>query len=58
MIQMQQGFVHPTLNLTDPDPDPDLDFVPAGARPHQINYALSNAFGFGGLNACVVIGRP
>ncbi len=57
IIQMQHGFVHPTLNLTDPDPALDLDFVPHQARAHQIHYALSNAFGFGGLNACVVAGR-
>ncbi|MEZ4866954.1 MAG: beta-ketoacyl-[acyl-carrier-protein] synthase family protein [Caldilineaceae bacterium] len=58
VIQMQHGFVHPTLNLTDPDPDLDLDFVPDRARAHSIHYALSNAFGFGGLNACVVVGQP
>lgn len=58
VIQMQQGFVHPTLNLTNPDPELDLDFVPHGARVHTMHYALSNAFGFGGLNACVVVGRP
>ncbi len=57
IIQMQHDFVHPTLNLTDPDPALDLDFVPHQARAHRIHYALSNAFGFGGLNACVVVGR-
>lgn len=58
VIQMQHGFVHPTINLTDPDPALDLDFVPGTARAHQIEYALSNAFGFGGLNASVVVGHP
>ncbi|MBV7340226.1 beta-ketoacyl-[acyl-carrier-protein] synthase family protein [Chloroflexi bacterium TSY] len=57
VIQMQHGFVHPTINLTDPDPELDLDFVPHEARAHQIEVALSNAFGFGGLNASVVVGR-
>jgi 3-oxoacyl-(acyl-carrier-protein) synthase len=56
VMQMQQGFVHPTINLTDPDPALDLDFVPHVGRAHRIHYALSNAFGFGGLNACVVVG--
>ena len=56
VVQMQHGFVHPTINLTHPDPALDLDFVPHEARAHQIEYALSNAFGFGGLNACVVVG--
>ena len=56
VIQMQHGFVHPTINLTDPDPALDLDFVPHMARIHPITYALSNAFGFGGLNASVVVG--
>ena len=56
VIQMQEGFVHPTINLTDPDPELDLDFVPSHARGHEIEYAISNAFGFGGLNACVVVG--
>lgn len=57
VLQMQHGFVHPTINLTHPDPELDLDFVPHEARPHQINTAISNAFGFGGLNACVVVGK-
>ena len=55
VIQMAHGFVHPTINLTDPDPALDLDFVPHRARAHQIEVALSNSFGFGGLNASVVV---
>lgn len=57
VIQMKHGFVHPTINLTDPDPELDLDFVPHEARSHEIEVALSNSFGFGGLNACVVLGN-
>ncbi len=56
VLQIQHNFVHPTINQTVADPELDLDFVPNQARPHQIQVALSNAFGFGGLNACVVVG--
>jgi 3-oxoacyl-(acyl-carrier-protein) synthase len=55
--QMQEETVHSTINLEQPDPELDLDFVPGQARPHCFDVALSNAFGFGGLNSCVVVGR-
>jgi 3-oxoacyl-(acyl-carrier-protein) synthase len=58
VLQMENGFVHPTINQEEPDPDLGLDFVPNQARDHRIDFAISNAFGFGGLNACVVIGGP
>ena len=57
VLQMEYGFLHPTLNLEEPEPGLDLDFVPHQARPYQIEVALSNAFGFGGLNTCIVVGR-
>jgi 3-oxoacyl-(acyl-carrier-protein) synthase len=57
VLQLQHGFLHPTINQTDPDPALDLDFVSNQARAHESTLALSNAFGFGGLNACVVVGR-
>jgi 3-oxoacyl-(acyl-carrier-protein) synthase len=57
VMQMQHQLVHPTINLEEPDPDLDLDFVPQKARPHPIRYAMSNAFGFGGLNSSVIVGR-
>jgi len=57
VVQMQNGFVHPTINLDEPSPGLDLDFVPHVARPHNIRIALSNSFGFGGLNSCVVVGQ-
>jgi len=54
---MNHGIVHPTINLEHPDPDCDLDYVPNGCRPHEIDVARSNSFGFGGQNACIVLTR-
>jgi 3-oxoacyl-[acyl-carrier-protein] synthase II len=54
MLAMQHDFVPPTLNYETPDPECALDVVPNQPRQKSINYALSNAFGFGGINSCVV----
>jgi 3-oxoacyl-[acyl-carrier-protein] synthase II len=51
------GTIHPTINLENPDPDCDLDYVPHDARKADVDVVLSNSFGFGGQNACLVFKR-
>lgn len=51
------GTIHPTINLENPDPDCDLDYVPHQARKADVDVVLSNSFGFGGQNACLVFKR-
>jgi len=53
---IEDGVVHPTANLENPDPDCDLDYVPEGARETNVRVTLSNSFGLGGQNACLVLG--
>ena len=52
---IQDGVIHPTANYETPDPACDLDYVPNVARKADVKVVLSNSFGFGGQNACVVI---
>ncbi len=54
---IEQGIVHPTINLDNPDPECDLDYVPHKKREHRITYAMSNSFGFGGHNVTLIVGR-
>jgi 3-oxoacyl-[acyl-carrier-protein] synthase II len=54
---MRDGIAPPTINLRTPDPACDLDYVPNKARPMAIRHALSNSFGFGGTNACLVLSK-
>ena len=49
-----EGEIHPTINYEYPDPDCDLDYVPNVARRQDVRAVLSNSFGFGGQNACLV----
>jgi 3-oxoacyl-[acyl-carrier-protein] synthase II len=47
----------PTINYETPDPECDLDYVPNASRPMEIEYALSNSFGFGGTNGALLFKR-
>jgi 3-oxoacyl-[acyl-carrier-protein] synthase II len=54
---MREGVVPPTINYENPDPECDLDYVPNQARRVTVNATLSNNFGFGGHNSCVILKR-
>ncbi|MGW8272339.1 MAG: beta-ketoacyl-ACP synthase II [Thermodesulfovibrionales bacterium] len=54
ILSIVTGIVPPTINYENPDPECDLDYVPNEARRMVVDYALSNSFGFGGTNACVL----
>jgi len=57
ILALQHGIIPPTINLEDPDPECDLDYVPNQSRVCSFDVAISNAFGFGGVNACLVFRR-
>ncbi len=54
-LTLARGIIPPTINLENPDPQCDLDYVPGEAREVPLKAALSNSFGFGGTNACLVL---
>ena len=56
-LTVRDQIMHPTINLDNPDAECDLDYVSTGARRADIRYALSNSFGFGGTNACILLKR-
>ncbi|MEW6232535.1 MAG: beta-ketoacyl-ACP synthase II [Chloroflexota bacterium] len=56
-LTIHHNLIHPTVNYETPDPQCDLDYVPNVARPARVDVALSNSFGLGGQNACLVLGR-
>jgi len=56
-LALYHGLLPPTINYDTPDPDCDLDYVPNQARKVDVEYALSNAFGFGGTNATLAFRR-
>jgi len=56
-LAIDKGIIPPTINHENPDPDCDIDCVPNKAREAQVNAVVSNAFGFGGHNATLVIKR-
>jgi 3-oxoacyl-[acyl-carrier-protein] synthase II len=55
---MDRGWLPPTINLQDPDPACDLDFLSNGGLDHAPELVVSNSFGFGGVNAAIVLKRP
>ena len=57
ILALHRGVLPPTINQTTPDPDCDLDFIANEARSVQAESAVSNSFGFGGHNICLVLGR-
>lgn len=54
-LTIREGFVPPTINYNNPDPECDLNYVPNEGKNSEINYAMSNSFGFGGHNASLVL---
>jgi 3-oxoacyl-[acyl-carrier-protein] synthase II len=57
VLALRDQIIPPTMNLDCPDPDCDLDYVPNHARKAEVEYALSNSFGFGGTNAALLLKR-
>ena len=57
VLALERGVLPPTINYETRDPQCDLDYIPNEARPQQVEVAVSNSFGFGGHNACVVFRR-
>ena len=56
-LSITHQCIHPTINYTTPDPECDLDYVPNQARELPVTNVLSNSFGLGGQNACLVFSR-
>jgi len=56
-LVLRDQMIPPTINLENPDPDCDLDYVPNEMRKAEVNYALSNSFGFGGTNGALLFKR-
>ena len=55
ILALHDGVLPPTANFTEPDPQCDLDVIPNCARQAQVEWALSNSFAFGGLNAVLAL---
>jgi 3-oxoacyl-[acyl-carrier-protein] synthase II len=56
-LAVHHGVLPPTINYDNPDPECDLDYVPNTARQKKVDYVLSNSFGFGGTNGCLILKR-
>ncbi len=57
MLGLRYDYLPPTINLDDPDPECDLDYIPHRGRTQRVHYVMSNSFGFGGINASLLLGR-
>jgi 3-oxoacyl-[acyl-carrier-protein] synthase II len=57
VLAMRDQIAPPTINHEIPDPDCDLDYVPNQARPMRLDHVLTNSFGFGGTNGCLIFKR-
>jgi 3-oxoacyl-[acyl-carrier-protein] synthase II len=57
IMALRSGTLPPTINYETPDPECDLDYIPNAARESSVEHVLSNSFGFGGHNACLVFKR-
>ncbi len=57
IMAMQHNFIPPTINLETPDPACDLNYTPQQGVARDVHYTMSNAFGFGGHNAVIIMGR-
>jgi 3-oxoacyl-[acyl-carrier-protein] synthase II len=57
ILALRRGVLPPTINQFEPDPDCNLDYIPNTPRPQQVEFAVSNSFGFGGHNTAVVFRR-
>jgi 3-oxoacyl-[acyl-carrier-protein] synthase II len=53
---MQEGYLPPTLHYETPDPDCRIDVIPLHGREVKARKVLTNSFGFGGINSCLVLG--
>lgn len=58
VLTLHYGIIPPTINLDNPDPECDLDYVPNTARSADLRFTMSNSFGFGGTNACLIFKKP
>jgi 3-oxoacyl-[acyl-carrier-protein] synthase II len=57
LLTINEGLIPPTINYETPDPECDLDYVPNKARKAEVNIVLSNSFGFGSTNGCLILGK-